>query len=68
MNDRQAKAVIAMTLLEHGMKLLSAAHTESTGLDLGPRIAHINRQILNLQGELMEIERGKAATVFASRE
>lgn len=68
MTDTQAKATIAITLLEHAMKLISAANTESTGLDIGPRVAHINRQILNLQGELLEIERGKTTKVFASRE
>lgn len=55
--DTRHKAVVAITLLEHGMGLLTAATREAPGLDIGPRIAHINRQILALQGELLEVER-----------
>lgn len=54
---RADKAKVAITLLEHGMSLITSANTEASGLDIGPKVAHINRQILALQGELMEIER-----------
>lgn len=48
---------IAVTLAEHAVGLLTAITREAPRLDLGPKIAGINRQILALQGELVAKER-----------
>lgn len=56
-HERLADIHVAVTLAEHAIGLLTAISREAPRLDLGPKVAHINRQILALQGELIEQER-----------
>lgn len=55
--QRKADIYVGITLAEHAAGLLTAITREAPRLDLGSEIARINRQILAMQGRLIDAER-----------